>query len=237
MAATQERKDNDVLVEAVATAISGAMPKLSATEQQIAIATYRLLSAGEPVPTEAIAGKVSVPTAQVEAALKSWPGVYRDDAGRIAGFWGLAIAPLDPEYSLQAGVKTSYAWCALDTLFIPPLLGEPVAVRATDPVNGEPVSLVVDGNGVRELTPPGALVSMVIPDGPFDCDVIESFCHKVLFFTSEESGQKWVAEHDGTTLLTVGEAFQVGSHTPKRVYPDVFGQQKVIREAVQREES
>ena len=227
MATTQERKESGkVSVEELATAISGAMPKLSATEQQIAITTYRLLAAGKPVATEAIAGKVGVPTAQVEAALNSWPGVYRDDTGRIAGFWGLAIAPLDPEYSLQTGGKTSYAWCALDTLFIPPLLGETVAVRASDPVNGEPVSLVVDGNGVRELTPPGAVVSMVYPDGPFDYDVIESFCHKVLFFTSEESGRKWVAEHEGTTLLSVGEAFQVGSLAPKYVYPEVFGQQK-----------
>ena len=226
MASTQEQRDNRVLVEDLATAISGAMPKLSATEQQIAIATYRLLADGKPVATQAIAGQVGVPTAQVEAALDSWPGVYRDDAGRVAGFWGLAIAPLDPEYRLQSAGKTSYAWCALDTLFIPPLLGETVTVRASDPVNGQPVSLVVDGNGAHDVTPPGAVVSMVIPDRPFDYDVIDSFCHRVLFFTSEESGGKWVAEHEGTTLLTVGEAFQVGSFAPKFVYPDVFGQQK-----------
>lgn len=226
MATTQEQRDNKVLVEKLATAISGAMPKLSATEQQIAIATYRLLAEGKPVATEVIAGGAGVPTAQVESALNSWPGVYRDDSGRVAGFWGLAIAPLDPEYRLQSEGKTSYGWCALDTLFIPPLLGVTVAVRATDPVNGEPVSLVVDGNGAHEVTPPGAVVSMVIPEGPFGYDVIESFCHKVLFFTSEESGRKWVGEHEGTTLLTVGEAFQVGSFAPKFVYPDVFGQPK-----------
>ena len=226
MATTQEQRDNKVLVEKLATAISGAMPKLSATDQRIAIATYRLLAKGKPVATEAIAGEVGVPTAQIEAALNSWPGVYRDDTGRIAGFWGLAIAPLDPEYRLQSAGKTSYAWCALDTLFIPPLLGETVAVRATDPVNGEPVSLVVDGDGAHEVTPSGAVVSMVIPDRPFDYDVIDSFCHRVLFFTSEESGRKWVAGHAGTTLLTVDEAFQVGSFAPKFVYPEVFGQQK-----------
>lgn len=227
MATTQERSHSSrVLVGELATAISGAMPKLNATKQRIAITTYRLLSEGKPVATEAIAGEVGVPTAEVEAALDVWPGVYRDDAGRVAGFWGLAIAPLDPEYSLQTEGKTSYGWCALDTLFIPPLLGESVSVRATDPVNGEPVSLVVDGDGVREVRPSGALVSMVIPDGPFGYDVIESFCHKVLFFTSEESGRKWVAQHKGTTLLTIDEAFQVGSFAPKFVYPDVFGQEK-----------
>ena len=226
MATTQERKDGEkVSVEELARSISAAMPALDATDQQIAIATYRLLAAGKPVATEAIAGAVGVPAARVEAALESWPGVYRDDASHVAGFWGLAIVPQDPEYSLQIDGKTSYAWCALDTLFIPPLVGKTVSVQATDPVNGQRVSLVVDGNGVREVTPPGAVVSMVIPNGPFGYDVIESFCHKVLFFGSEESGRSWVAEHEGTTLLTVQEAFEVGRFAPDFVYPDVFGQQ------------
>ncbi len=226
MATTQDRKDGEkVSVEELAHSISAAIPTLDATDQQIAIATYRLLAGGKPVATEAIAGAVGVPAARVEAALESWPGVYRDDASRVAGFWGLGIEPLDPEYSLQIDGKTSYAWCALDTLFIPPLVGKTVSVQATDPVNGQRVSLVVDGNGVQEVTPPGAVVSMVIPDGPFGYDVIESFCHKVLFFASEESGRSWVAEHEGTTLLTVQEAFEVGRFAPEFVYPDVFGQQ------------
>ena len=215
-----------VSVDELARAIAGAMPVLDPTEQQIAVATYRLLSAGKPAATEAIAGEVGVPTARVEEALNSWPGVYRNHAGDVAGFWGLATAPLDPEYRLQAEDKTSYAWCALDTLFIPPLLGKQVSVQATDPVTGQRVSLEVDSNAVREVTPAGAVVSMVVPDGAFDYDVIDSFCHKVLFFASEESGRKWIAEHEGTTLLTVEEAFEVGSFAPKYTYPDVFGAEK-----------
>jgi len=225
MATRQETKDGEkVLVEELASSISAAMPTLDPTDQQIAITTYRLLAEGTPLATQAIADAVGVPVARVEAALESWPGVYRDDSGRVAGFWGLAIAPLDPEYSLQIDGKSSFAWCALDTLFIPPLIGKAVNVQATDPVNGQRVSLVVDGKGVRDVTPPGAVVSMVIPDGPFGYDVIESFCHKVLFFASEESGRSWVAEHEGTTLLTVQEAFEVGRFAPELVYPDVFGQ-------------
>lgn len=227
MPTTRAGKDEEkVSLEDLARSISAAMPTLDVTDQQIAIATYRLLAAGKAVAAEAIAGVVGVPPARVEAALESWPGVYRDDVSRVAGFWGLAIAPLDPEYSLEIDGKTSYAWCALDTLFIPPLMGKTVSVQATDPINGQRVSLVVDGNGVHEVTPPGAVVSMVIPDGPFGYDVIESFCHKVLFFASEESGRSWAAQHEGTTLLTVQEAFEVGQFAPQFVYPDVFGQPK-----------
>ena len=49
MATTQERKDGEkVSVEELARSISAAMPTLDATDQQIAIATYRLLAAGKP---------------------------------------------------------------------------------------------------------------------------------------------------------------------------------------------
>jgi alkylmercury lyase len=221
----QEKKGREGATMAeMAEAITSAMPRLDATEQRIAIGTYRLLAEGEPVTSEAVAQATKNPVGRVEDALNSWPGVYRDDAGRVVGFWGLATGRLDPEYRILIDRKTSYAWCALDTLFIPALLGKTVSVEATDPVTSERVSLTVDRNGVRDLMPSGAVVSMVIPDGPFGYDVIESFCHKVLFFASEEAGTRWTAEHEGTTLLSVRDAFELGRGF-ERVYPDIFGAQ------------
>ncbi|HEV2033799.1 MAG TPA: organomercurial lyase [Candidatus Dormibacteraeota bacterium] len=222
MATGQEKGCESATIVEMAKAISSAMPKLDETEQRIAIGTYRLLVDGEPVTSEAIAQATNNTVGRVEEALSSWPGVYRDDEGRVVGFWGLATAALDPEYRFLIDGKTSYAWCALDTLFIPALLGKTVGVEAADPVTGERVSLVVDQNGVHDLKPSGAVVSMVIPDGPFDYDVIASFCHKVLFFASEEAGASWTAKHKGTTLLSVQDAFELGRGF-ERVYPDVFG--------------
>jgi alkylmercury lyase len=223
MATRQEKKGRaGATIEEMADAISSAMPRLDATEQRIAIATYRLLAEGEPVTSGAVAQATSNAVGRVEDAFNSWPGVYRDDEGRVVGFWGLTTGRLEPEYRFQIDGKTLYAWCALDTLFIPALLGKAVGVEATDPVTGEGVSLVVDRNGVRDLKPNGAVVSMVIPDGPFGYDVIESFCHKVLFFASEEAGARWTAEHEGTTLLSAHEAFVLGRWS-ERVYPDIFG--------------
>lgn len=227
MATKHSQKEiNQISIGQLTDAISAAMPTLDATDQRIAISTYNLLAGGHGVAPAAIAAAVGVPTDRVEQALNSWPGVYRDERGRVAGFWGLTIAPLDPEYRLQIDGKTSFAWCALDTLFIPTLVGKTVTVEASDPVTGERVSFAVDRNGVRDLAPRGALVSMVIPDGPFGYDVIESFCHKVLFFASEESGRSWEAKHAGTTLLSVDEAFEVGRFASERVLPDAVGARK-----------
>src|SRR5260370_41132928 len=123
MATTQASKGGEkVSVEELARSISGAMPTLDVTEQQIAIATYRLVAGGKPVAIEAISGAVGVPAARGEAALEAWPGVYRDGARRVAGFWGLGIAPVPghPQDSVPNAGQTSNDRGALDTLSIPP---------------------------------------------------------------------------------------------------------------------
>lgn len=133
--------------------------------------------------------------------------------------WGHAIDKLDPEYRLVADGNTTYAWCALDTLFIPGILGKAVRVEASDPISGEPVSVVVEGDGVREVVPAGAQVSMLVPEGPFGYDVIESFCHHVLFFATDQTGATWIARHKGATLLSVEQAFELGRVLTERVAP------------------
>ena len=160
-------------------------------------------------------GGVSVD--QVNERLNWWPGIFRDDRGRVVSFWGQGIDKLDPEYRLIADGSTTYAWCALDTLFIPGILGKEVRVEASDPISGEAVSVVVDGDGVREVTPAGALVSMLIPDEPFGYDVIESFCHRVLFFASDQTGASWITRHKEATLLSVEQAFELGRVLTERV--------------------
>jgi alkylmercury lyase len=208
-------------MDQIAEAIEAAMPDLDSTDQHIASAIHRLMSRGEPVEPEAVAHAAGAPVQRVQARLESWPGVYRDDRGRVVGFWGHAISKLEPEYRFLIDGKTTYAWCALDTLFIPALVGKAVRVEASDPNTGEPISLVVDAGGVHGVRPAGSVVSMVIPDGAFGYDVIESFCHRVLLFASEASGVRWVAEHDGTILLSVKEAFEIGRRLTERIAPDL----------------
>jgi alkylmercury lyase len=208
-------------VERVSEAIKGAMPVLDETDRRVAAAIYRLMSLGKPVELAAISEAAGTDVEYVDARLAFWPGVYRDKAGRVAGFWGHAIAKLDPEYRLSADGQTTYAWCALDTLFIPGIIGKTVRVEASDPLSGQPISMLVDSDGAHAISPPGAVVSMVVPDGPFGYDVIESFCHRVLFFASEETGASWIGEHPNTTLLSVADAFEVGRALTSRITPEV----------------
>jgi len=208
-------------IEQLGDAIKAAMPTLDETDQRVATAIYRLMSLGEPVGLAAIADVAGITVDQVNSKLDSWPGVFRDKQGRVVGFWGHAIAKLDPEYRLVIDGSTTYAWCALDTLFVPGMIGKPVRVEATDPISGQHVSLVVDREGAREVNPAGALVSMVVPDGPFGYDVIESFCHRVFFFASEETGTKWIAEQPDAKLLSVEQAFELSRALTDRISPGI----------------
>ena len=159
---------------------------------------------------------------EVAATLDGWPAVFTDSRGRITGFWGLAITELSPAHRYETGGRMLYAWCAWDTL-LPARLGQTVRVTSTCPLTGELIELTVTPEGISGTSHPEAVVSFLMPDGPFDSGVIESFCHFVHFFASRQAGQQWTAGHPGTFLLTLGEAADLAARASRRVFPDALG--------------
>lgn len=77
-------------------------------------------------------------------------------------------------------------------------------------MTGEPVRAHVGPDGVKEVSPAGAVISFLRPDGPFGQDVILSFCHHVLFFSSQEAGEQWAAARETAFLLTLEQGFELG---------------------------
>jgi hypothetical protein len=72
----------------LADAITAAAPDLDPAGQRLFIAVYRLLAAGHPVTTAALARAAGLPEAAAADALGRWPGVFTDRHGRVTGFWG-----------------------------------------------------------------------------------------------------------------------------------------------------
>jgi hypothetical protein len=91
-------------------------------------------------------------------------------------------------------------------MIVPLLDAGEVRVRSADPVSGEPVSLVLGSDGVYDMSPSTLVISMLAPDGKFDHDVVQRFCHYVWFFGSPQSASRWIAEHPGTFLLSIKDA-------------------------------
>jgi alkylmercury lyase len=197
-------------LESLATAVANAAPDFDEEQQRIAIEVYRRLAEATPAPATDVAERAGVPVDRVERVLSSWPGVFKDSDGRVIGFWGLTVNRLSPTHRLEVEGRELFAWCAWDTLFLPDILGVSASVESACPTTRETISLVVSPEGVVEASHPGAVVSFLLPDRDFDIDVIQSFCHFVHLFASEGAGRAWTAEHPGTFLLSLEEAFELG---------------------------
>lgn len=210
-------------LEELAEALSGAAPDFDAAQERVALSVYRLLAQGHPVPAAEVAQAADVPLELVEDLLDRWPGVFRDDEGRVIGFWGLAIAELTPTHRFEVDDRTLHAWCAWDTLFLPAILGTSARVTSMCPTTDQRLELVVGPDEVTATSHPDAVVSFLVPEGSFGADVVQSFCHFVHFFADREAGDRWVAEHEGTFLLSLDQAFELGRLTNARNFPRALG--------------
>jgi alkylmercury lyase len=208
-------------IDALADRLAAAMPPLDAAEQQIAITLIRQLALGAPVSVSQLATATGLPETQTAQTLDRFPGVFRDEEQRVVGFMGLTVIEMD-QHRIHLDGRALSAWCALDTLFLPELIGEAVTVTSRSPASDAEIFLTVTPAGPTELRPPDTVVSMLLPDGEFGADVIQRFCHFVHFFTSPEDGEVWTAEHPGTFLITVDDAYRLGRLMNRAVFGDVL---------------
>ncbi len=207
-------------IEHLAKNIVANFPKLEGEEKLVSLALYRLLAEGDPVSVLDVASAVGLGEQRVGEILGRWPGVYRDEAGRVVGYWGLAISEMSHRFEVN-GRRLS-TWCAWDTLFIPELLGKVAQVESLCPVSGKAIRLSVGPDGLRSVEPEGTVVSFLAPDeSGFRRDVISAFCHYIHFFESAEAGSRWTADHEGTFLLTVAEAEYLGRRKNALQYGDL----------------
>lgn len=103
----------------------------------------------------------SMPVEEVRSRLDDWTGIFRIDDYNIIGFWGLALTETSHRLTVD-GVQL-YAWCAWDTLFLPAILDADAVIHSVDPNTGEPVTLTVTPDAVREHSPDGIVMSFLAP--------------------------------------------------------------------------
>jgi alkylmercury lyase len=202
-------------IGALAAIVNSANPFLGDDERELAHTIYRLLAEGKPVAPADVARSANTDLDRVQRTLDGWTGVYRDDDGRIIGFWGLALPEMEHRFEVDG--RTLYTWCAWDPLFIAPLLSTTARVTSKCPVTGETITLVVAPDGVREVDPPTAVLSFLKPTPEMKADVIASFCHYVLLFASAEAAEAWIADNPGTFVLDIDDGFELGRRTLGRL--------------------
>jgi len=180
-------------------------------------AVVRLLACEHPVTPERLASALQMTAEQVAGVLAGLADLEVDQSGNVVG-WGLTLIPTPHRFRVQG--QTFYTWCALDALTYPALLQIVASVESSCPVSGTPVALSITPTGVYGLTPPGSVVSLVIPGQGSACDGDrKSFCNQSLFFRSKRDALLWQASSPTARLLSVADAYQVGRLVAHYRYP------------------
>jgi alkylmercury lyase len=196
------------------------IPRLEETDQRIGVALIRRLAKGAPVAFATLAADVAMPETEVAERMDRMPGLYRDDDGRVVGYFGITVVEMG-KHRLHLDGHTVSAWCAWDTLFLPDVLGRTVAVTSRSPNDDDPISLTVTAEGPRDVTPPETVVTFAPPSADFVNDTIASFCHYVHFFPSPGSAAKWTAEHPDTFAVPLADAYELAEVLTQTVFGSV----------------
>ncbi len=167
--------------------------------------TLDLLARGKPTSPEEIAVASGKTPEEVRAALERFPSAEWDEQGRVVGA-GLTLC-LTP-HRLELKGRTLFAWCALDALLFPVLLGQPASIESPCRGTGDPVRIEVTPAGIEVVEPPSTVVSIVAAR---DLTNIRSVgCNNTHFFSSSDAVSRWLERHPETSILPVADAFRLG---------------------------
>ena len=178
----------------------------------------RLLAEGRPIAAEDLAARADLPLEVVVGAFEQIrkQGGEFDEAGRVVGN-ALTLNPTPHRFAVNG--RTLYAWCALDTIFLPGLLEETAEVESTCPVTGETIRLTITSDGVTQYSPAGAVLSIAVPgvscnregpDGAADRPIRDrESCQQMYFFSTRTAAEKWTNDYPGVVIFTVEEAWQL----------------------------
>jgi alkylmercury lyase len=195
-------------IPALAAEFTAALPDLDPSEQRLALTILRLLGEGEPFGAPELAARAERSLDEVRSDLDRLPMLQYDDQGRVVAYDGLSLKPT--AHVLEVDGRTLYTWCALDALYLPELLGRPARIRSTSPESGEAISLTIDEEGVHEIAPAGAVMTLHGVSGIDLKDPVGTFCCYVNFFASEEAAGEWVKRNEGTYIASIAEGFEYG---------------------------
>ncbi len=134
----------------------------------------------------------------------------RNAHDQIVGAMGLSLQD-HPHRVSVAGVSLS-AWCAEDTLFLPAILQQTATIESPSPVSGLPIRLRVSPERVEEVSPAGAVVSLVIVDPSREHmasveAIWSAFCRHIHFFATRDEAERWATGRDDVAILSVDEGF------------------------------
>lgn len=175
-----------------------------------------ILSQGQPVAAQDIAKKLGQPVAMVEDVFRQMraSGCEFNEKGELIGA-ALTLTPTSHHFYVNG--QHLYAWCAIDTLFLPAYIGQPVRVASTCPVTGQIIQLTVSPQRVEAATPASTVLSVVL-NLTCSSGLGSSFCGRIHFFATREAAEEWASGTKDIGIFTLDEAYQIA----RQVYIEPF---------------
>jgi alkylmercury lyase len=168
-----------------------------------------LAETGQPLAPTQLARRLHMSHKHVMTHLARVADTEFDEEGQIVG-WGITLKPTQHQFWVQG--HALFTWCAFDTVLFPPLLGLCAQVKSICATSGQLIQFRAKPEGIEELTPMTAVLSLILPAARCDC-VRESFCQQSLFFQSEQAASTFLNVHPEAVLLSLEEAALVAQTT------------------------
>jgi alkylmercury lyase len=180
----------------------------------------RLLANGCPVSPEQLATTLHLSRDQVNTILPQLTDIEYDREGNIVAS-GLSLVPTSHHFHLNG--HTLYTWCAVDALAYPYILQQPARVESPCPITGTRISMKITPENIQSLEPASTVVSFVIPEkAKTCCNVRNTFCCYVHFFSSPEAAAMWRSQHQEAIILPVDHAYRVARMVARHRYGEVI---------------
>jgi alkylmercury lyase len=187
---------------------------LSPEQRAFELAILRTLADGRPVSPEQIAASTRLPVNAVRGIFQSLRegGADFDVQGNLVGTV-LTLIPTPHEFRVNN--KQLYAWCALDTLFLPGLVGAPAEVISTCPATGTEVRLTITPEGIDSARPAEGVLSVVVPGFSAVCKPGQPggaqgpVCSSMHFFRDRQAASTWLVAQPDLAVLALNEAWEL----------------------------
>ena len=206
-----ESPDLNEIVEAWS---SSQKMKFSEDEAKLIKAMYPALALGAPLTPTDVAAKSGFHLKMIEKTfrLMKRSGAEFDESGNLIGM-ALTLKPTDHKFVVDG--QELYAWCAVDTLFLPGLVGETADVESICPATGERIRLRISPTGIESVEPRDTVVSVVIPGTSAACEPGQAkgagsaSCQSMNYFISREAAERHLGADSDVAILDVQEASQL----------------------------
>lgn len=185
---------------------------------RLVVYTVRELAKGEPVEPARLAELMNEP---IEATRKALEEVVEwDDEGRVVGH-GLTLVPT--QHAFQVNGRSMWVWCAGDAIIFPAWVNQPARITSPCAVTDEAIEVIVTPDVVKEVTPAGAVASLITHDPAVSgmADVRAAICSGQVFFKSADVGEEWRLRHPNALILPVSDYFEMYKQVHEQMWASI----------------